>query len=253
MLKIGDKKIPINEALVLYRNKKQCKRHFDITSKEYNKLISKLLKYSQEPTERSVNDTSKPNPIPKPNQVSQPPISSSQPPISSSQPPISSSQPPSHQPLQVSSYDTDRSYSHLNDFDNHILPSSYAPIISTSHMSQQLLDSGRGQEPHDYRMSPMQAADNCDQPLNTDVKNHTETNRNLLDRRFFAGYSQSPSTVVPLRFNDSLSQSPQQSQNHPDHKIFSRTFDLAHKSMPDLTMDRQSVGCRRAQWEKLQD
>jgi len=33
-----------------------------------------------------------------------------------------------------------------------------------------------------------------------------------------------------------------------DHKIFSRTFDLTHKKIPDVNVDRQAIGCRRTTW-----
>lgn len=41
-IRIGNKTISYDEALQYYRNKKECKKHFNLTSKEYHELIDQM-------------------------------------------------------------------------------------------------------------------------------------------------------------------------------------------------------------------
>lgn len=98
--------------------------------------------------------------------------------------------------------------------------------------------------------SPMQAADMCDsQNQLTNLKNYTETNKNLLDRRFFSTCDQAPSNMPPRYMNQAQEQLPNQPFQEMDNKLFSRTFDLQRQTIPDIMADRQSVGCRRTSWQ----
>ena len=43
-IKIGDKEIPMNQALEYYYDQELCKRKFNLTDLEYRKLVSKMVK-----------------------------------------------------------------------------------------------------------------------------------------------------------------------------------------------------------------
>jgi len=242
-LNIGNKRISLSQALECYKDKKTCKRRFGISSKEYDILISAMLKAVKAGVPQP-QPQSQPQPQPQP-------------------------QPPYQFPVQ--SYAPQQSqYAALDAVNQSILPGSYAPIQSTQQLAQQFNDtenmfqqhmrpgpgSGPGQGADWYEQQTMQEQIYHNQLTN--LRNHTQSNQNLFDRRFFQGQQthaqQIPPQPIPLRFDDSIINRTirQQDRNAigvqpemADHKIFSRTFDLTQQQIPDRGIERQSIGCRR--------
>ena len=227
----------MHEALKCYRNKKLCKKQFKLNTSEYNYLISEMLQIVK--LQKSA---------------------------------------PTQAPLNVQSFETGSgNYVALDNFNTPILPNSYAPITSTRQLSKQFQEKGmpagllhntvptvQPHQPHQNNASgvqwhqqlqlqqpqqtqqpysPMQAANMCDdQNQLTNLKNHNDTNQNLLDRRFFS-LIPNQDTPLPPRYGTSNQNSV---SRQPGQTIFNRTFDLQRECVPNITADRQSVGCRRA-------
>lgn len=248
MLRVGSKHIEINEALQVYRDRKKCKRHFGINNKEYNELLTKMLAELQNMAEAEQESARGAARAPK----------------APSAPSASGSA-----RCQVQSYEDGTSqYASLDNFSGGILPASYAPVQSTQMQAESLMSRGAG---------PMHAAD-MHEAASANMTTHmpgtgaptaahggyaeldrVDTNRNLMDRRFFSGSNPTPMdgtaghSVMPLRFHDTTNMQYRDmqrhgtdvTQDHADHRIFSRTFDLTPGQLPDITRDRQSVGTRR--------
>lgn len=254
-LKIGNKRIPMEEALKYYSNKKECKKRFGLSSKEYDKLISSML--------REIKKNKPPNLKPLPNLQLR-------------------AQPNTTPMFPVSSYQRQsNNYAQANNFSQSILPNSYAPINSTSQLAAQYatpnMSSVTGipqrQEPcldpgpcPGQGHGPNHRADWFEKSLShtqskqqSQVQSHIQqqkaqprprvgmTNQNLLDRRFFnnqnGGYKVPP--IIPHRFNNSNeSIDKNMNDNIADNRIFSRTFDIAQNGIPDIMVERQSVASR---------
>ena len=124
-------------------------------------------------------------------------------------------------------------YSSLSEFQT-ILPESYTPVSSSRQLAQQFDDTER----HVQQQMPM----------------HTEwmgdtVNKGLFDRRFFTGAGAGTGDPVPLRFTTpDSSTAPSMPASMPatasQGAIFSRTFDLTMKHMPDVSFERQTKNTR---------
>lgn len=234
MLRVGNKHIEINEALQVYKDRKACKTYFGINNKEYNELLTKMLSHLQDMAKAE----------------------SSQDKIGSGSAGLAGQTGPAGR-CQVQSYENGTSqYASLDSFSTGILPSTYAPIQSTQAQVDNLVGRGAG---------PTHAANMHEMTTTRSGLAHgdnVDTNRNLMDRRFFSGSNPTPMSrsgsdqaVMPLRFQDTTNmqyrdmqrQGTGVSQDHADHRIFSRTFDLAPGpgQLPDITNDRQSIETRR--------
>lgn len=245
MLRVGSKHIEINEALQVYQDRKKCKRHFGINNKEYNELLTKMLTELQNMAQEKTQSVQGG--------------------------PTQGHAQAQKQRCQVQSFDGGTSqYAPLDGRSDGILPASYAPIQSTQMQVDSLMGRGAG---------PAQAADMHETTAAsmtsrmpgtgnqaqggyaelTNLKDRVDTNQNLMNRRFFSGSNPTPMdgtsghSVMPLRFHDTTNmqqrdmqrQGTQVTQDHADHRIFSRMFDLTPGQLPDVTVDRQSIGTRR--------
>lgn len=220
LLNIDGKKIPLEQALGCYKNKRECRKRFNLSNSQYDKLISRMLKAVKKGA------------------------------LMEAAPPQQNSQFP------IRSYEgiNQKNYASLDSFNNGILPESYSPIHSTREIAQQFSDTETTVRQH---QSPNASADwyesqQNQQASSTNIPNQIQSNQSLFDRRFFHGATQlTVPTPMPLRFDDSAPNRQVRQQNRTvqpeiaDHILFSRTFDLARQTVPDVTLERQAVGCRR--------
>lgn len=225
LIKIGHKRIPMDKALSCYKDKALCRKTFGLTNKEYDKLITKMLKA-----------------------VKAEALSQTQ-----TQPQSQSQQFP------VGAYDSgNNGYSTLNNFNQNILPNTYAPINNTRQQAQQFQAQAQAPGPGPGQLADMYELKHKQQ-VHSDLLDNTQSNKSLMDRRFFQGQQTPASSAIPiqaqtanpipLRFDDSAANRMIRQQDRAlpdvaDHKLFSRTFDLAKQQIPDYSMERQAVDSR---------
>lgn len=207
-LKVGNKVIPFDSALECYKNKRECKRRFGLSSKEYDKLITAMLRVVHAPQEQRAGSQ-----------------------------------------FPISAYGDGQSYATPGTFNQSILPNSYQPITSTSQV-QQSIQSG----PNPTQLQSANGMGWC-QSLQMQQDIQQTSNQNLMERRFqnFQSYNGHQGVSAPgaggapsylQRSQVAVRAQDQQA----DHKIFSRTFDLTQQQMPDVSVERQGIGCRRTNW-----
>lgn len=138
---------------------------------------------------------------------------------------------------------------YMSQFNHSILPDTYTTVGPAS-------KNGSTPQMAIQQHPPSVSATHLEQNFGTVTHGSAGAlNQNLLDRRFFGGgdtiVNPRPATRQPVVFNiNNASQHQRWQQAYQEQlgneQIFSRTFDMAnYNSMPNVTMERQSMGCRR--------